>query len=196
MSLTGRMNTLKPNYVGIVGGILAFISLILAWWTVTFSYSGLPISVDASLYLYQFTAVGISLTTSIPWYCWVTLALIVVGGVLGIVGSVTKFGKRFIAVGGALALLSIIVFAAGFQVSGLPFLGISGLGFFSSGTLTLGSLSVNYSSYLSFGFWIALFSAIVLFIAIRMHPKEEIAPPPPSPMPQQPPPEAPPPPGT
>lgn len=184
---------MKVNYVGIIGGILAFISLILAWWTVTFSYSGVPISLDASLYLYQFTAVGIPLTTGVPWYCWVAFALVVVGGMLGIVGSVTKFGKRFIAVGGALVLLSIIVFVAGFQVSGLSFLGMSGIGLFSSGVLISGVFSLNYTSYLSFGFWLALVSAIVLFVAIRMHPKEEVVPAPPPLMPQQPPPEAPPP---
>lgn len=190
---------MKINYIGIIGGILAFISLVLPWWTLRLSVS--IVSFDMSLYPYQFTAVGVPVTAGVPWYCWVALALIVVGGVLGIVGSITRYGRRLVAAGGALSLLSIIVFAVALQLdlmqgaSELAILGVTGLGIFSSGTITFMSQSFSYSTFLSFGFWLALVSAIVLFVAVRMHPKEELAPPPPPPMPQQPPPEAPPPPG-
>jgi len=195
------LSGLKLNYLVIVGAILAFISIVLPWWTMTLSLpsDGVSASIDASMYLYQVTVLGRS--TGPGWYSWVALAFVVIGGIFGIVGSIVKHGKRLVAGGGVLALLSIIVYAAGLQLdlmqgtSEVAVFGIPGLGLFSSGTLTYGSVSLNYTSYLSFGFWLALVSAIVLFIAVRMHPREELVPPPPPPMPQQLPPEVPPPPG-
>jgi len=189
---------LKPNFVGIAGGVLAFISLLpfLPWWTMTLSAAGS--SIDLSLYLYRATAMGITVPGLVSWYCWVALALVVVGGILGIVGSVTKYGKKLISGGASLALLSIIIFAVGLllelsQLATTPILGttIKGVSLFSSGSITVGEVTLNFTTYLSYGFWLALVSAIVMFAALKTHPKEEIvAPPPiaqPQPIPQPPP---------
>ena len=158
---------MKPNYIGIVGGILAFISLALPWWTAS------TIVGNVDLYLYQMTTPvgGFTLPAEELWYCWTALALGVIGGLLGIVGSVTAYGKKLLVGGGALALLSIIIFAAGLQMhlSGLeaPF------GLFSSGE--------GYSTYLSYGFWLALVAAIIMFVATRKKPAPIVpTPPPPS----------------
>jgi len=115
---------LRPNFIGIVGGILAFISLALPWWTFTmsFSYPGGSYSADLSAYLYQVT-----INSNIPdfpsgttspdvWWCSVALALVVIGGLLGIIGSiVTPFGDKLLIGGGVLTLLSAVIFAAGLQ---------------------------------------------------------------------------------
>jgi len=167
------MSCLKPNYIGIIGGILAFISLALPWWTVSASVMGITVSTD--LYLYQVgTVSGVTLEA---WYAWIALAFIIIGGLLGIVGSVTAMGKKLLMVGGVLALLSIIIFAVGLQMD-LSKVAIPGLGLFSSVSYMGGS----WSTYLSYGFWLALVAAIIMFVAIRIKPAEIVpTPPPPTP---------------
>ncbi|MEM0007007.1 MAG: hypothetical protein QXR89_01905 [Candidatus Bathyarchaeia archaeon] len=193
---------MKVNYVGIIGGILAFISLALPWWTMNMSISAggeIPIpgpySVDISIYPYKGTVsasimgIPISMDISINvWYGWAALVLVVVGGILGILGSIISGNKVMLVVGGILALLSIIIFAAGLQIelsqgmsippptgTGTP-LQLPALGLFSSGSFVLMDVPVNYSTYLSFGFWIALIAAILMFVAMRK--AEKVAPPP------------------
>ncbi|MEM3437352.1 MAG: hypothetical protein QXP55_02295 [Nitrososphaerales archaeon] len=180
---------MKPNYIGIIGGILAFISLALAWWTLSLSVTemGITISGEVSIYPYQAKASMIGLSETIPmdiWFGWAALILIVIGGLLGIVGSVTKYSRKFLISGGLLALLSIIIFAAGLQMGLLDLqrqllefdMSFTGLGLFSSGTINLGyGIIANYSTYLSFGFWLALVAAIVMLIAALR--KVEVAPP-------------------
>ncbi|MEM2568144.1 MAG: hypothetical protein QXH20_06735 [Candidatus Bathyarchaeia archaeon] len=72
---------MKVNYVGIIGGILAFISLALPWWTMSMSISvggEIPIpgsySVDASIYPYKGTVsasiMGIPVSMDIPVNVW------------------------------------------------------------------------------------------------------------------------------
>jgi len=159
---------LKPNYIGIIAGILAFISIALPWWTYAVSLG--EISADMSIYLYQIQS-SLPTTITLGWYVWVALAFVIIGGLLAIVGSViAKMGKTMIAVGGIIALLSIIIFAVGLmtdsQFSGLP----GGNALFGSGT--------GYSYYLSYGFWIALVAAIIAFVAFVKHPTEAAAAPP------------------
>lgn len=173
------MSCLKPNYIGIVGGILAFISLALPWWTLSMSTTGVPISVDVSVYLYQVTTAGLTVTMEL-WYAWAALAFVIIGGLLGIVGSVTALGRKLLIAGGVLALLSIIIFAAGLQneLSKIP---VTGIGLFSSGSYSYMGVSLNYSTYLSFGFWLALVAAIIMFVASRKKPAPIVpTPPPPS----------------
>jgi hypothetical protein len=187
-------DTLKPNYVGIVGGILAFVSLALPWWIMSISSTimGMGISVDLSVYPYQVSMLGLGLSGLGEigiglWYGWVALALIVIGGLLGIVGSVKPDKAKMLAFGGALALVSIIIFAVGLQLEFLNVPSTSGVSFglFASGSLSGGELggSVNYSAYLSFGFWIALTAAIVMFVASKKKPVEAVVAPPPPPPP-------------
>ena len=144
---------------------------------------GIKVSADVSVYPYQASAsaMGASQTVAMDlWFGWAAFAFIVIAGVAGIVGSVIvgKTGKMILIVAGILALLSIIIFAAGLQgelskeapVSGFPEVGL-----FSSGSWSFMGASMNYSSYLSFGFWLALVAAIIVFISLGKHP---MAPPP------------------
>lgn len=167
MLIEKREKILKPNYIGIIAGILAFISIALPWWTYTVSLG--EISAEMSIYLYQIQS-SLPTTITLEWYAWAALALIIIGGLLAIVGSViATMGKKIIIVGGIIALLSIIIFAVGLmtdsQFSGLP----GGNALFGSGT--------GYSYYLSYGFWIALVAAIIAFVAYAKHPAEAAAPP-------------------
>jgi len=179
---------LKPNYIGIIAGILAFISIALPWWTMVQSATGM--SGDASIYLYQakatYTVGGTSMTIDLTnppapatalniWYSWAALALVIIGGVLVIVGSITALGKKLLLGGGVLVLIAIIVFAVGLQNElSKPFLETGPtVGLFSSGNY----LGYDYSTYLSFGFWVALVSAILGFVSIKMQPTETVKPP-------------------
>lgn len=163
---------LKQNIIGIVGAIIAFVSIVVPWWTMTVSAStlGYSYSADVSIYPYQATAsvLGISSSVSIDiWYGWVALVLVLIGGVLGIAGSLAQRTRMILVAGGLLALLSVIIFAVGLQselsntaiITGYPTVSL-----FSSGSI-LGY--ANYTTYLSFGFWLALLAAIVMLAASR-----------------------------
>jgi hypothetical protein len=178
---------LKVNYIGIVASIIAFISLALPWWTVTMSaeFMGIKVSADVSVYPSQATASALGISQSVAmnlWFSWATLALIVTAGVAAIVGSliIGKTGKIILMVAGILMLLSIIIFASGLQSElskGVPAIGFPKVGLFSSGSWSFFGVSMpmDYSSYLSVGFWLALVAAILAFISLLKHP---VAPPP------------------
>ena len=143
----------------------------------------IKISADVWVYPYQSTAsaMGTSQTVAMElWFGWAAFALIVIAGIVAVVGSaiVGKTGKTILVVAGILALLSIIIFAAGLQgelSKQAPVLGFPKVGLFSSGSWSFMGASMNYSSYLSFGFWLALVAAIIVFISLGKHP---MAPPP------------------
>ena len=172
---------MKPNYVGIVGAILAFISLILPWWTMSVSYSILSVSysVDVSVYLYQTTTGALTFALANYWYVWTALALIIIGALLALAGSVMAKGKMMLIGGGLLAIIALIVFAAGLMMDLSSVSGFSGIGLFNSGTIGAGEFgSMNFSTYLSYGFWVALVAAILMFIGAFWKPREKMTPPP------------------
>jgi hypothetical protein len=184
-------NSLKLNVIGIVGGILSFVSLALPWWTMSMSSTlmGMSFSVDVSVYPYQATmsALGMSEAADMGiWYGWAALALVLIGGLIGIVASVKPDKAKLLAIGGVLSILSIIIFAAGLQLElakAPPAENLPVVGLFGGGTYNYEGTSMNYASYLSFGFWIALVAAIVMFVASRKKPTEAAAFPPPPPPP-------------
>jgi hypothetical protein len=152
---------MKLNYVGIVGAIIAFVSIALPWWT----YSESGVSFDLKLYDQG------SLTTLNIWYGWVALLLVVIGGLLGLAGSVMSNGKKIVLGGGILTLIAIILFPVGLQADlmrlNLPF------GVFFSGTV----YSASVSTYLTYGFWLALVAAIIMLVAMLYQKPTPQAPP-------------------
>lgn len=180
---------MKPNIIGVVGGILAFVSLALPWWTLSVSsaVSGFGnISVDVSIYPYMASMAGLGAAAMELWFGWIALALIIVGGLLGIIGGLKPDKTKMLLIGGALALVSIIIFAAGLQIVLLQGLGIdSSIFLFGGGSLSASEYGadVNYFAYLSFGFWIALVAAIMMFAASRKKPAQIAGFPPPPPPP-------------
>jgi predicted lysophospholipase L1 biosynthesis ABC-type transport system permease subunit len=184
---------LKPNIIGIVGAIISFVSLAVPWWTTTMSVnpSVMGFSRSVSIYPYQASVSSGGASTTVQlntWYGWVAFALIVVGGLLGLAGSLMRGARVILAAGGVLALFSIVVFAAGLQddlsnktvVPGWPAVGLFSIG-------NLGGSS--YTAYLSFGFWLALVGAIVMVAASLRKPQAGgVSPATPAPAPPTPPP--------
>jgi hypothetical protein len=165
---------LKLNFIGIIGGILGFVSLALPWWTASISaYYGASFSADISVYLYQVTAFGQSTTpTSDYWYVWAALALVLTGSVLALVGSVITFKRRvLLGLAGALVLAGVVLFPVALQWSISNAEGLigqsapAGVGVFSSGSYGQGAFSASYMTYLTFGFWIALTGAVLMLVA-------------------------------
>jgi hypothetical protein len=103
---------LKLNYIGIVGGLLAFISLALPWWTLS-EWSGMGIFGTHNWYLYNLDSYMVGMNSS---YSLVVLYLAVLAGTIGLVGSIKPDGKKMLLGGGLLALLSIIIFPVGLQM--------------------------------------------------------------------------------
>jgi hypothetical protein len=159
---------LKPNILGLIGGVLAFICLVLPWWSLTITGGSSPGSL--SIYPYQATvsSMGVSYAANVNlWYAWTALVLLILGGMLGIAGSLFAKGRGLIIIGGLLALSSIVIFVVGLQ-NELSQPSVSGLRAYALGTSLFSSGSydgVSYVTYLSYGFWIALVSAILLFVA-------------------------------
>ncbi len=145
---------MKPNYIGIVGAIIAFISLALPWWTVSASYLGTGVTYNWNLYDAGTYGTGMNL-----WYNWVAILLVVLAGIVGLAGSIMQNGKKILMGGGLLAVLALIIFPVGLQMdlssTNAP------VGLFSSTSVS----GISYSTYLSFGFWLALVSAIIMLVA-------------------------------
>jgi hypothetical protein len=165
------------NIIGLVGVIILFISLALPWWMMNLSPSGTNVgySGNVAIYPYQATASlsppgsSIVIRTDI-WYGWVALALVILGGLLGIAGSLLRGARVLLVGGGLLALLSIIIFAVGLQsdLSNSTFAeGWPALGLFVSGNFG----GYAYTTYLSFGFWLALAATIIMLFASLRKPK-------------------------
>lgn len=161
----------KLNYVGILGGILAFVALIMPWWTETASVPvmglGDSTAIDFPLYLYEALAAVLAnpptrVVTLDPWFCWATLALAALAALLAVLGSATSGkGKWILVIGGVVALLSIVVFAVGLQ-SELSRTA-SGVDLFTAASGTWGTLT----AYPSFGFWGAFVAAVLMLAAAR-----------------------------
>jgi hypothetical protein len=182
---------LKVNHLGIVGGILAFVSLLLPWWTMSGGQYTTVASVmlpdfSGQAYVFLFHAMAIVTTDGTPfsepvlmnlWFGWTALALVFISGLLALAGSLTKRTQRrriLLALGGILIISSIIVFPVGMQNQisdgtwALGFPTEPDIGLFSIGTHKLNAFkSENYLSYLSFGFWLALVAGVMMFIALR-----------------------------
>jgi len=159
----------KLNHAGILGGIVAFASLVMPWWTATASVPvvglGNSTAIDFPLYLYEASA---SLLANPPsqvvtldlWFCLSTLALLALAGILAIVGSVmVGKGRWMLLIGGVLALVSTVLFAVGLWTE-LSRVG-SGLDLFKTVTENWGTISAR----LSFGFWGGLIAGIVMLSA-------------------------------
>ena len=134
-------------------------------------------SVDASVYLYRVSvsAFGQSQSQGGTWYSWAAAALLLAGAMLALAGSIAVSKRRvLLSAGGALGLVSIVLFVVVFQMDFMNVLssasssvpGGFSFGLFSSGSFTYENLvSTSYSSYLSFGLWIALAGAILMMVA-------------------------------
>jgi len=200
-----RGRFLDLNKVGIVGGVLALISLLLPWWEMNLSVwettNKMVIAQAASIYIfpYQISSKNFpapqTISIDITPFILSVMPFVVLGIILGIAGSVLGDGekeKNLLISGGFFTLFSTIVFAFMLQsmLSELPpapyfFLSYPGreppyslvpipkVGLFSNSVSTFEAASINYSSYLSIGFWIAAIAAVTMLIASRRCMKEK-----------------------
>jgi dolichyl-phosphate-mannose--protein O-mannosyl transferase len=155
-----------------MGAIIAFISYALPWWTTT-------VSLGTSYSLYLNEAAATFPASMSLWYAWTALAVIIIAAVLGVLGSLVESTRLILLVGALLTLLSVVIFAVGLQNElsnlgssfwGSILLGGPAVGLFSSGSY----LGVDYTTYLSFGFWLALIGAILMLVACRKRPAARI----------------------
>jgi len=156
---------LKYNALGVFTAIIAFLSLVLPWWTLTMSLGDQTLDVV----LYPWGVSGnlgqIFGSTTELWWTYVAMVLVVAGGVLGLIGTllIEKSGKTLLAASGLVSMLSLIVFATGL-ISNLSHK-FPGVVVFYFGRYYLGDVS----AYLSFGFWLELTAGILSFVASARH---------------------------
>ena len=153
---------MKLNLIGLISAILAFISIVLPWYSITGIYNehASLLTIVSTIGTYGGAAAGVL------WFIWVALALIIIGALLGLVGSLVigGRGKSLLTVGGILVILSPIIFAIGWVTSPLG----SVLPLFGSWTIYNYTLTV----FASFGFFLAFVAAILMLISTRKHPME------------------------
>lgn len=175
---------LKPNFVGIVGGIIAFISIALPWWTMTQTSNlfGTTISMSVNLYLYRVNATLFDFEVGAKlWFGWTAFALMLACGILGIIGSIRRNSDILFAAA-ASAMSSIAIFTVGLlkELPEMPFMQESPKALFYFGTY--GNSPFSFSIYLSFGFWLALTACIIMVItSARAIPLRTTMPRPPGP---------------
>jgi len=161
---------------GRTGGIMIIVSLFLPWWTF-FLISGAG-SAFAGVWLFGGWIYGGGLSIGgFTSELAVAAALVIVSGALGIIST---RDRKFSLVGGALGLLGALVFL----------LKLSDV----SGGLAIGSVFFGAQSaagdsafwFLSFGFWLAIASSIIMLLAkptipeVRAPPAVPAAAPPPA----------------
>jgi len=161
---------LKANYIGILGAVIAFVSLVLPWWSMTLSSSvvGASFSFDANLYLYQLANSVADFSLANSWYAWAALALVLIGAILALAGSLMEKGRMLLAGGGVLEIVAMVIFAVGLMTDLSGIAEFVGIGLFSN----ISVFGANVSTYLSYGFWLALVAAIMMFAASAWRPKE------------------------
>jgi hypothetical protein len=95
---------LKLNYIGIFGGVLALISIVLPWISIFVFNLNL-------LDLVNLTALASALpgVAAVEAIIYGTFALLIIGGIFGLVGGCIAGGKgkSILGVGGVLTILSI-----------------------------------------------------------------------------------------
>jgi hypothetical protein len=159
---------LKLNYIGIIGAVIALVSSGLPWWILTSSIAEGDRVVLVYPYQATLSIMGQSLNLNENlWYGWVAFVLIIAGGVLGVVGSILRYGRKLLYAGTALATIAAAVFTIGLQRR-LAEMAIGGLRVSLFSNASQGEIA--YSSYLYYGYWLAFFAAIVMAVASMMQP--------------------------
>ena len=151
---------MKLNVIGLIAALIALISIILPWYS--FSYSFITVNLSLWDFMSGFGGLGLGAITAQTGLLIGALALLVIGGLLGLLGNfiIGSRGKTLLAIGGILVILAPIMFAAALVSSGLPLFG----------SLSAGDYTI--SVYISFGFFLAFIAAILMFISLRKHPME------------------------
>ena len=133
-------------------------------------------------YLYQIsgTVNGISQSvTANIWFVWGALAMVLVAAVGCLAGSLLtgSRGQLLVLMAGLLSLLSLVVFGAGLLNSDFVNLDLEPgyvMNLFAPNVFGISAQAANefayhYEWFLSYGFWLALTSAVLAFISTVTH---------------------------
>jgi len=149
---------LKVNIPGLVGALLALISTFLPWWTMNLIMEDAPQTWVLYLYQTSFSTGGSGISGHYQhaftgeWYAYVAMGLIAVGAVFMIVGSFARF-RRILHLGVITVASAVLLFTVGLVFYGYsPFASVSGDG-------------TAYSTYLDYGYWLAVASFAIPIIA-------------------------------
>ncbi len=168
----------KINYLAIIAGAIALASFVLPWFAGRFSSSDVNMEFTAYLYQIAGAANSVSQTTFVSiWFGWVAIAFLLIAAFNSFAGSVSvgKKGQLLILSAGILAILSMVVFAAGLVNSDFVASDINPrytINYFqNSFGLTDEQIDAWYSSSwsISYGFWLALAAGIVAFASLVTH---------------------------
>lgn len=153
-------NILKINSVGIIGCIIAFVSIMFPWYSIlTQSYMNNTLT-QFYLFMKQSPIPEFFEGWTPQYIRIITLIFVLAGGMLGIVGSLKK--KTRILFSGAICIvLSLMLFAGVIVLNG-------GLLFGNRGGLG----EIQYY-YLDIGYWLATISAIILFSSLAINAKNK-----------------------
>ncbi len=174
----------KINYLAIIAGIVALVSLVLPWFIGGFDTS--DVHMEFTAYLYQITGVvnTVSQTTFVSvWFGWAAIAFLLIGAVNSFTGSliVGKKGQLLILSAGIFAILSMVVFGAGIVNSDFASSDLNPrytISYFpNTFGLTDAQIDGMYDSSwsLNYGFWLALAAGIIAFAALVTHNTSKLA---------------------
>jgi len=105
------------------------------------------------------------------WYAPTAMALVLVGAVLGLVGSsmAERKGKIFLASAGILMILSAVIFVVGLSSDAEELL-------FTNRSIAFMGAKIKFSTYFSLGFLQALAAAVLAFFSLATEPRSPVMP--------------------
>lgn len=174
---------MRLNIIGFVAAIFALVSVLLPWWGMSSSLGGiksslsvhpwgvitnLPAELPEMPEIANITSAlgvdeGVVLIPSWIWYVPTAMALVIVGAVLGLVGSsmTERKGKIFLASSGIIMVLSAVIFVVGLSSD--------------TGELLFKNIT-GFSTYFSLGFLQALVAAALAFFSLAAEPRSPVLP--------------------
>jgi len=152
---------MKQRLLGVLAAAIAFVSLVLPWWVLKMSIAQQTIDVVFYPWGVSGNLSDILGSAAELWWAYLTMALVIVGGVLELIGVlvIEKGRKTLLSASGLLSLLSLVVFTTGLTSTlSRKFPGVT---IFYFGPYFLWHIS----AYLSLGFWLELIASILSFVA-------------------------------
>jgi hypothetical protein len=176
---------LKLNYLGIIAGIVAFVSLFLPWFTIELWTRNLsnPMNFVAGLYQLTGTVEGVAKSIFLVlWFNGGAFILMLIAGLLSLAAGIfIKKHQEMIFLGScALALIAIGIFGYGLINSNFAIAEINPgyvISQFPEGSFGMSAdesmlYSYDYSWTMGMGFWLALASAVLTLLAALMSKKD------------------------
>ncbi len=171
---------MKINYLGLIAGVVAFLSVFLPWFTIELWTSNYSSTMNFSANLYQLTGTVEGITQSMFLVVWFNVGPLLLMAITGLLCLVSSFfaarGKRntIFVVSCVFALLAMVIFGYGlanssFAVEELnPGYAISQFPEDSFGLSAEESMqnTYYYSWQIGIGFWLALTVVILSLLAV------------------------------